>query len=262
MYYLRKKAKYGPNNPVRYVTTDVFFKSWVELIYNQFKDNHNDHSLITPEHDVAQVIRGYKLLANIAWDKVDYVLIPINVGQKHHWVMAVLSIQSRCLYVYDSLPGGAAHTRAVREIVQKLAKMIPLFFNSTGFYGKRDDVDWKNNIEYIEKGVSDPLDYVFVENLPEQDPESNDCGVYVCAFAEYISQGILEIPKDEFDHHLHRSRYGALLWDYARQKQDAGAISECEATGLVTDKLGGPRIRKEPVPQWEKLPRPKRKVKN
>ncbi|XP_059294686.1 uncharacterized protein LOC132047695 [Lycium ferocissimum] len=110
--------------------------------------------------------------------------------------------------------------------------MIPLFFNSTGFYGKRDDVDWKNNIEYIEKGVSDPLDYVFVENLPEQDPESNDCGVYVCAFAEYISQGILEIPKDEFDHHLHRSRYGALLWDYARMLE---LLVSVKPTGLVTE---------------------------
>ncbi|KAJ8532158.1 hypothetical protein K7X08_012081 [Anisodus acutangulus] len=65
MYYMRKKAKYGPNNGVRYVTTDCFIKLWVKLIYQQFKDKNYDPSIITPEHNVAQVIRGYKIFANI-----------------------------------------------------------------------------------------------------------------------------------------------------------------------------------------------------
>ncbi|XP_059310658.1 uncharacterized protein LOC132062017 [Lycium ferocissimum] len=242
MYYLRKKAKYGPNNGVRYVTTDCFFKSWVELIHQQFKQKNYDPSIITPEHDVAQVIRGYKILANISWDKVDYVIIPINVGTKFHWVLSLLSIKKRCLYVYDSLPGGKVHTNAVTNILEKLAMMIPLFFNSIGFYGKRDDIDWNNEPAYIHQSI--------------------DCGVYVCAFAEYISDGMFNIPKATFNHNLHRSRYAALLWDYARQKQDAGAISESEVTGFVTAKLGGPKVCKEPVPEREKLPRPKRKVKN
>ncbi|MCD7462695.1 hypothetical protein HAX54_049127, partial [Datura stramonium] len=34
---------------------------------------------------------------------VDNVFIPINVKDKLHWVLAVLSFRDRCIYVYDSL---------------------------------------------------------------------------------------------------------------------------------------------------------------
>ncbi|XP_060183037.1 uncharacterized protein LOC132612992 [Lycium barbarum] len=138
--------------------------------------------------------------------------------------------------------------------------MIPLFFNCTGFYGKRNDINWITEPTYVGKSFDDPLEYVFVDHLPEQHPESNDCGLYTCAFAKYISQGVFEISEEDFDAALHRRRYGALLWDYARKKQADGAISESEVTGNVTSRLGGPKICKEPVPEREKLMRLKRKV--
>ena len=55
-----------------------------------------------------------------------------------------------------------------------------------------------------------------------------DCGIYMLAFAEWLSysQGN---PSGTFDVIFSRSRYATLIWNYAKQKQDNGAISDYEA---------------------------------
>ncbi|KAF3681757.1 putative chaperonin 60 subunit beta 4, chloroplastic-like [Capsicum annuum] len=73
----------------------------------------------------------------------------------------------------------------------------------------------------------------------------SDCGMFVCAFVEYVSHGIFDISSRLFDIVNHRIRYGALLWDYDRRKQNDGAISESETTENVTSKHGGFKRSKE-----------------
>ena len=52
--------------------------------------------------------------------------------------------------------------------------------------------------------------------------------MYVAAYAEYLSQGE-GIPHGDLDAELLRTRYGALLWDYAKRKMEANAESDNEA---------------------------------
>lgn len=70
----------------------------------------------------------------------------------------------------------------------------------------------------------------------------SDCGLYTCVFTELIYDGYdyVEIGSKTFNPVFCRLRYGALLWDYANKKIDAGAISENEFTGMVVSKLSGP----------------------
>ncbi|TMW80679.1 hypothetical protein EJD97_016900 [Solanum chilense] len=65
------------------------------------------------------------------------------------------------------------------------------------------------------------------------------------AFAEWLSYGQGN-PSGTFDVIFLWSRYAALLWKYAKQKQDNGAISESEApprhampqsVGVVSDAI-------------------------
>ncbi|PHU10685.1 hypothetical protein BC332_22545 [Capsicum chinense] len=72
-----------------------------------------------------------------------------------------------------------------------------------------------------------------------------DCGMFVCAFVEYVSHGIFDISSRLFDIVNHQIRYGALLWDYDRQKQNDGAISESEKKENVTSKHGDFKRSKE-----------------
>ena len=156
MYYLRKKAKYS-QTATSYSTVDCWFMAWVDNIEKQWKQSQCDMRCISPDHDVGQCIRGYKLLANIPWDRVDEVIIPVNINDKFHWFLVVFRIKNRCLYVYDSMMGGSVHSRKVKEAVDKLATMIPLFLTSTGFYGKRLDLYANNLPDYQQKSHSEPL---------------------------------------------------------------------------------------------------------
>ncbi|PHU11663.1 hypothetical protein BC332_18593 [Capsicum chinense] len=131
---------------------------------------------------------------------------------------------TECLYVYDSMMGGVVHSKNVLDHVRSHSTMIPLFLVTTNFYGKRSDIDWYRKAAYIDKSLSEPL---------------NDCGMFVCAFAEYVSHGIFDISSTLFGVVNHRLRYGALLWDYAKRKQNDGAVSESEATENITSKHGG-----------------------
>uniref|UniRef100_K4CUP7 Ubiquitin-like protease family profile domain-containing protein n=1 Tax=Solanum lycopersicum TaxID=4081 RepID=K4CUP7_SOLLC len=58
--------------------------------------------------------------------------------------------------------------------------------------------------------------------------EVTDCGIYLLAFAEYLSEGE-GIPVQYLDSKLYRIRYGALLWEYAMKKMKDGADSDNEA---------------------------------
>ncbi|OIT29814.1 hypothetical protein A4A49_65782, partial [Nicotiana attenuata] len=149
--------------------------------------------------------------------------------KKFHWVLVIFDIAERCLYVYDSMVSSHNH-HIVESCVDKFSIIIPLYLSCTGFYGKRKNINFKNTKAYIVKPVTDPLNIQWiVGEIPQQKEGSLDCGVFVAAFAEYVSFGELSIPVEDLsDIDQHRRRYGALLWDYARKKQEHGAISDSE----------------------------------
>ncbi|KAM3360387.1 hypothetical protein P3S68_020099 [Capsicum galapagoense] len=89
--------------------------------------------------------------------------------------------------------------------------MIPLFLVATNFYGKRSNIDWHREAAYIDKSLSEPLEYVILKDTPQQGPQYNDCGMFLCAFAEYVCHGIFDISSTLFGAVNHRLRYSALL---------------------------------------------------
>ncbi|XP_059295194.1 uncharacterized protein LOC132048304 [Lycium ferocissimum] len=157
------------------------------------------------------------------------------------WV--VLSFLDRRLYIYDSYRA-AGHDATVRSEIDKLANLLPLYLHLTDFYQSKQGVDWNYNHAYKDKAPADKFDVVFVDNLPQQSPGSMDCGMYVAAYAEYLSQGE-GIPHGDLDAELLRTRYGALLWDYAKRKMEANAESDNEAPPkLVRPKIDFDQVEK------------------
>lgn len=71
MYYLRKKGKYDPFNPVSFTTTDCCFKTRMVQAYNHYwmsKDDYTIESVKYNDH-VMQYMLGHRLLANLPWCK-------------------------------------------------------------------------------------------------------------------------------------------------------------------------------------------------
>ncbi|OIT32041.1 hypothetical protein A4A49_56224, partial [Nicotiana attenuata] len=137
------------------------------------------------------------------------------IVENFHWLLVVFDIADIQLYVYDSMVSSHNH-KAVEACVEKFSIIIPLYLSCTGFYGKRKDIDFKTTKAYIEKPVTDPLNIQWlVAEIPQQ--------------KEGSLLGDLSIPSEDLlDVDQHRTRYGALLWDYATKKQEDGSISDSE----------------------------------
>ncbi|KAF3629769.1 hypothetical protein FXO38_27518 [Capsicum annuum] len=66
--------------------------------------------------------------------------------------------------------GGAVHSKNISDHVQSLSTMILMFLVATDFYGKCSDIDWHRKAIYIDKSLSELLEYVILKDTPQQGP--------------------------------------------------------------------------------------------
>ncbi|KAH0684407.1 hypothetical protein KY289_022159 [Solanum tuberosum] len=203
-YYLRKKGKYEANSNVRFMTTDCVFKTNITTSFFQLCDAHenNKNYKLKDSDDISRYIYGRRLLASPSWDKVDYILFPLNIREGCHWILVVFDIGQRSLEVDDSFP--------TRDVVNFERPEL----TATPKYSRIDEFE-KIEFHFITKGV------------PRQQDDSLDCGVFVAAFAEFVSNG-LHILNQQVKADILRKRFGAILWEYARRKQASDLQSEDE----------------------------------
>ncbi|KAG5608936.1 hypothetical protein H5410_020217 [Solanum commersonii] len=128
--------------------------------------------------------------------------------------------------------GRDLHTRNVEKAIDKLATIISLFLASIRFYGKRVDLYFNKLPAYVDKPQS-KLKVVFIKNVSQQDPSTNDYELYACLFAKYISNGVFYMGLIHIDAKYHRKRYATIMWQYGRSKNADGTIGESEVTGMV-----------------------------
>ncbi|KAF3674937.1 hypothetical protein FXO38_04989 [Capsicum annuum] len=118
------------------------------------------------KYHLNEYISRFRMHAAVSWHTVDHIFIPINIKSKHHWVLAVLSFDSRCIYVYDSL-SSVGHDSAVLAEVEKLAKVIPYYFLACKFYEKKG-IDIENHPNYKLNDKHNLFDIYIMEDLPQQ----------------------------------------------------------------------------------------------
>ncbi|XP_070010845.1 uncharacterized protein [Nicotiana sylvestris] len=223
-YYLRKKAKYRINMPIKVTTTNTLFNNIIQRVFTEFvKGGKQDH-LIDRSDDIMEYMKGFRMHCNTPWHQVDHVIFPINLAEIWHWIFGCVSFHKRCFYVYDSLRS-RKHKKAIQKVAEAYAVLIPLFLVSIEFYNQRSDIVVENGL-HMGKKLTDPFEIELITNLPTQ--QNSDCGVYVACFAEYIIED-LPIPVANFDVDGLRARFGILLWHYGRNKQLHGESSESEA---------------------------------
>ncbi|PHU25833.1 hypothetical protein BC332_04165 [Capsicum chinense] len=76
--------------------------------------------------------------------------------------------------------------------------------------------DW-SMIEVYRDKMANPFDVQYVDRISQQTIGILDCGPFVAAYAEYLSDG-LQVPNDGLDAGFLRKRYAALLWKYREMK--------------------------------------------
>ncbi|PHT64720.1 hypothetical protein T459_29145 [Capsicum annuum] len=100
------------------------------------------------------------------------------------------------------------------------------------FYDKTERTDWPSLEAYKGKITQQtglvneiPFDVDYVQNIPQQASDSLDCGVFVCVYAEILSEE-LQVHSYGFDFACQRARYASLLWHYGLKKVNKGYTSD------------------------------------
>ncbi|PHU26262.1 hypothetical protein BC332_04594 [Capsicum chinense] len=145
--------------------------------------------------------------AGLPWHLVDEVYISINCGDEFHWVLAVVILKERRIRVYDSM--SRRRRSEPSSEIQKLAKILPTYFDMTDFLDQKIRTDWSTIEAYREK-IANPFDVQYVDGIAQQTIGNLDCGPFVTAYAEYLTDG-LQVPNDGHDAGLLCKRYAALL---------------------------------------------------
>ncbi|PHT74843.1 hypothetical protein T459_22120 [Capsicum annuum] len=166
------------------------------------------------EECLINIIKGFSIPAGLPWHLVDEVYIPINCGDEFHWVLAVVVLKERRIRVYDSM--SRRKRSGPSSEIQKLDKILPTYLDMSGFLDPKVHTDW-STIEAYQDKMANPFNVQYIVGIAQQTIGSLDCGPFVAAYAEYLSDG-LQVPNDGLDAGLLRKRYDALLWKYGEAK--------------------------------------------
>jgi len=172
-YYLRKKGKYEVNSNVRFTTTDCVFKTKITTSFFQLCDAHENKKnyKVKDSDDIARYIYGRRLLASTSWDKVDYILFPLNIKEGCHWILVVFDIGQRSLEVYDSFPARDGVNFEVKNIVEMLSIVLPYYLSVVKFYDKRPEL--KATPKYSGIDEFEKIEFHFItKGVPRQQDDS------------------------------------------------------------------------------------------
>ncbi|PHU11254.1 hypothetical protein BC332_18184 [Capsicum chinense] len=248
----------------KYTTTSCFFKTYVEKTHTRYypaesavdlstQQDYAESIMVAKNEDaIANIIQEFCMPGELPWYMVNEVYVPINCGKEFHWVLAVIFLTERLIRVYDSLSSKKKKEPPIE--IQKLAVMLPTYVSNNGFYDKTERTDrpsleaYKGKITQQTGLVNEiPFDVDYVQNILQQASNSLDCGVFVCAYAEILSEE-LQVHSCGFDSACQRARYAFLLWHYGVEKANEGytidngdpprprksVIEEIEANAIVT----------------------------
>ncbi|PHT81177.1 hypothetical protein T459_14192 [Capsicum annuum] len=160
------------------------------------------------------IIKGFSISAGLHWHLVDEVYIPINYGDEFHWMLTVIVLKERRIRVYDSM--SRRRRFGPSSEIQKLAKILPTYLNMSGFLDQKVCTDW-STIETYRDRMTNPFNVQYIDGIAQKTIGSLDCGPFVAAYAEYLSDG-LQVPNDGLDAVLLRKIYATLSWKYGEAK--------------------------------------------
>ncbi|PHT53444.1 hypothetical protein CQW23_07906 [Capsicum baccatum] len=202
------------------MTGNYFYKVNINNAYNRYcqqqpKVSRNEECLIN-------IIKVFSILAGLPWHLVDEVYIPINYVDEFHLVLVVVVLKERRIQFYDSM--SRRRRSGSSSEIQKLTKILPTYLDISGFLDQKVRTDWSMIEAYRDK-MDNPFDVQYIEEIAQQTIGRLNCGSFIAAYAEYLSDG-LQVTNNELDVGLLRKRYVSLLWKYGEAKSLKPYISD------------------------------------
>ncbi|XP_015075311.1 uncharacterized protein LOC107019286 [Solanum pennellii] len=171
-------------------------------------------------------MKGFGIPCGLPWHLADDVYVPVNSNGKFHWVLTVVALKERCIKVYDFMSSHRSNRKLFFEI-QKMDTMLPKYLELCGFFEQNERTNWSVLKCYQGKNKSHPFEVSHVTGIAQQESSSLDCGIFVAAYAEFLSDE-LEVPSCGISVDTLRLRYASLLWNYGIVKAQNGYVSNNE----------------------------------
>ncbi|KAH0722563.1 hypothetical protein KY290_005214 [Solanum tuberosum] len=225
----------------RYTMINCLFKSYINIVYNRYYCSSANDTLSTHDHifrgvtvsvyerSIKDIINGFSIPAALPWHLVDEVYILVNCAGDFHWVLAMVVLKKRVIRVYDSSMG--SRKKVYSGEIKQLSIILPNYLHNSGFFDKMERTDWAAPDAYKDKetgellGPQHSFEVEFTQDIMQQQSNIPDCGMYVAAFVEFLSDEI-NIPSTRFRSDYLRKRYATLLWKYGTDKAETGFVSD------------------------------------
>ncbi|PHU22675.1 hypothetical protein BC332_07782 [Capsicum chinense] len=185
-----------------------------------FDSGSKDKEVIQTHKKLKYLFEGHNINGPYAEDLFSKFSVWMSTGlynphaiKSFHWVLAVIVLKERCIRVYDLMKGHRGHADEIKELAEMLSTYLPIF----DFFEKKDRTDW--SLLDADKKITDQhvFDVHIVDGIVQQSSGMLDCGLFVVAYAEFLSDRH-QIPSSKFDLKKYRTRYTSLLWDYGMNK--------------------------------------------
>ncbi|WJZ98419.1 hypothetical protein VitviT2T_016943 [Vitis vinifera] len=114
---------------------------------------------ILPKDDILiDYAMGLYPRPSLKWSEVDVIYVPINL-RNTHWVLGVVHLRSRKIYIYDSLKS-INKPNGLKTLITPLAMLLPRILSAIKYYEENGDPKG-------DKG----WDIEILNNIPQQTKE-------------------------------------------------------------------------------------------
>ncbi|KAK4731394.1 hypothetical protein R3W88_024382 [Solanum pinnatisectum] len=219
----------------RYTTINYLFKSYINIVYKRYYCALANDTLSTQEHidcgvtvyvyerSIKDIINRFLIPAALPWHLVDEVLV-------------VVVLKKRLIRAYDSSMG--SRKKVYFGEIKQLFIILPKYLHDSGFFDKTERIDWASLEVYKDKetgellGPQQSFEVEYALDIMQQQSDSLDYGMYVAAFAEFLSDEI-NISSISFRSDYLRNKYAKAGYvsdndDPTRPKSDYTSPAEDE----------------------------------
>ncbi|XP_049369610.1 uncharacterized protein LOC125834523 [Solanum verrucosum] len=176
--------------------------------------------------------------ASFGFEQIDFVVaFPIN----KIWFYA-MSQPKKCWTNEEHMARGSVVSgfeRSLMNIINgfEIPAGLPwhssddVYILDSGIFDHSERTDWSSLDAYKDKETESLLEpkhpflVEYVQDIIQQGSDTPDCGLFIAAFAEFLSDEI-PIQSNNFCSDYLRSRYTALLWNYGSEKAEAGYVTD------------------------------------
>ncbi|VFQ99217.1 unnamed protein product [Cuscuta campestris] len=192
-YYLRMKGvEFGLEQ--RYTTTDTPFLALLKTLCGRYMKKELTIEQTMRNKTVRSTIMGGKMEYGRPWQSVDFVYMPLNMG--NHWTLLVLDIKQKLIRTYDSSIKRNDSKRKLHPFLPCLQMFLPKIMDKLGVYDGREEGPVGDDVLAVEVG-------------------SSSCGMFVVKMAEFLMMGCDAGDMDDHEIAEYRKKMTVELLAYS-----------------------------------------------